>query len=1071
MNRFALLNRSEPRGLYYILLLILLALAYWGAAKLSLLLTLGQNPVAPLWLPAGLALVAVFRLGYGVWPGISLGVLLTGLSIGAPLPLVLCIAIGNAAAAISGVCLLKRIGWQEGMTRVVDVLALIGLGAMLAPVIGASAGVGASLLFTPASWEHAFPIGWTWWLGDVLGIILIAPAMLVWTVPGALKPLSLAQIAEYGVLILTLSAAVMLALYFGARIDADGAPLHYLVFPPLVWAAMRFGQRAATLLLLLVAVAFSSALLYSDALLSAIKLQQQGLNNSGFLFVLTTTILLVAAVFEEKNRSASALRESEAQRHRAEQASSIYINKCDLDGRFITFHPKFPSLLGYTEKELQGLSFQNLTHPDDLAADLEQVERLKRGDITSFSMEKRYFHKNRNILWLNLTCSIATDDQGQPSYLLAYLEDITRRKQAEEQLQKSERRLRDFAESVSDWFWETDAELRYSWLSEQFERITGLAPSALLGKTRLEAAQADANDPHWRQHLAQLQSHEPFRDFEFVSPSKRWLQASGVPIYDSTGRFQGYRGASKDITILREAQHRADKAQAQFLQAIEVLPMAIALYDEQDRLLICNDAYSANLLAAGKQPKPGETFTDIVRTSLQHSRIPSAQNREEEWLQQRLRRHRQGRATWIEIQISEQRWLEIREHPLPDGQLIITEFDSSERKRMEVALREAKDAAEAANRAKSEFLAKMSHEIRTPMNGVLGIAELLQGTVQDEQQQQFVHIIQTASQALMCIIDDIFDFATIDTGQLRLAQRAFDFHQLMAEVSDMLSTGVQAKNLELRVVIDPKVPQKLYGDADRLRQILLNLLNNAIKYTQQGSIELRIGPPLQRKENQVCLRFEVEDTGIGIAPELHAHIFEAFAQGDDSHRRLYGGTGLGLAICRELVTLMGGDIGLNSQPGKGSVFWFTVLLQSAGAKQASPRSQEQDRVSAQLAAHVLLAEDNEINQQVARLMLEQLGCTVNVVEDGQTALTATESQHFDLILMDCQMPIMDGYQATREIRRREETRQLPRTPIIALTANVLPESVRRCHDVGMDEHLSKPISKQSLSQAVQRWVS
>ena len=898
--------------------------------------------------------------------------------------------------------------------------------------------------------------------------------------------------------------------------------------------------------------------------------------------------LLLFVLFRDNRRNWR-----EAQKRRAELASSVIVNQCALDGQFIEINPKFCELLGYTEQEFQAVKFQDITHPDDLAADLLQTERLMRGEIPSFTMDKRFVHKNGAPIWMNLTCSIATDEYGKPQYLYAYLQDITARKRAEQQRKQSEQRLRDFAEAASDWFWETDAKLRFTWVSDQFNVATGLSGSFLIGKTRQDLYNGDPDDPVWRRHLQTLQAHRPFRDFEYQSKRGRWVRISGVPVHNSAGAFQGYRGTGTDITEYRAIQRRAEQAQAQFSQAIEAFPMAIALFDKNDCLLVCNNSYRSNVPGIRELVKTGAPFEETLRRIVQKGLIHEAMGREEEWLAYRMSFHRQGKTTWFEACPAEDYWIEVREHPFPDGKLIITEFDISERKRIELALRkneqqmrlladnlpvmliyidtderyrfvnagyanfiglraeeiigqkiqdladqtlyqqvfkphidralaghsgvfearrsdinsklmyqqlsyvphfdddgkvlgyyvmimditerklselilrEAKEEAEAASRAKSEFLAKMSHELRTPMNGVLGMTELLHDTALDEQQQHFLQTIQSSGEALLSIINDVFDFTKIEAGRLSLDVSAFNLRELAKEVVDMLAPRVRGKKLTLRSKSDPFVPAVLRGDPGRLRQILVNLLSNAITYTQQGHIELRILRPTPQADNRLCIRIEVEDTGIGIASDLHEHIFEAFAQADDTHHRQYGGTGLGLAICRELVTLMGGEIGVESQPGQGSMFWFSVMLDAANAELTPDIAlgQAQD-----ITAQVLLAEDNPINQQVARVMLEQIGCKVSLAGDGQAAVSAADTQRFDLIFMDCQMPGMDGYQAAREIRRREQAGNTIRTPIIALTANVLPDDVRRCRSAGMDDHLGKPISKQMLRDTLQRWL-
>jgi signal transduction histidine kinase len=385
------------------------------------------------------------------------------------------------------------------------------------------------------------------------------------------------------------------------------------------------------------------------------------------------------------------------------------------------------------------------------------------------------------------------------------------------------------------------------------------------------------------------------------------------------------------------------------------------------------------------------------------------------------------------------------------------------------AMQRDRDAALEANRLKSEFLATMSHEIRTPMNGVLGMCELLQRTELDTRQRHLADTILRSARSLLDILNDILDFSKIEAGKLELDVTAFSPADVLQTTAAPFVAAAQAKGLEFVVRIESGVPSQLIGDAMRLRQVLNNLLSNAVKFTAKGSISVSCA--LARLDGDKAeLRFAVSDTGVGISGHARERVFEPFAQAESSTTRQFGGTGLGLAIVRRLVTLMGGQIELRSEPGVGSTFTFTVLLQRA-AEPISQRSALSEgatgpRLSLALAPSVLLAEDNAVNREVLTEMLQHIGCHVTAVENGAQVLSAVATRGFDAILMDCQMPVMDGHTAARELRALERATHQEPTFIIAITADATHENRRRCFDAGMDTVITKPVTQARLRELI-----
>ena len=429
-------------------------------------------------------------------------------------------------------------------------------------------------------------------------------------------------------------------------------------------------------------------------------------------------------------------------------------------------------------------------------------------------------------------------------------------------------------------------------------------------------------------------------------------------------------------------------------------------------------------------------------------------------------RHRDGSSVWVRC-----RGLAVRNERGEPIRLLGCHTDVTALKRAEedlrhqaAELRDARDAAERANRAKGTFLANVSHEIRTPLNAVIGTAELLQDTGLTQVQHDHLDAIRESAEALLDIINDILDFSKIEADKLQSEQRAFRLRERLENLVKSLAPRVHGKPVAMRSDVAGDAPDALLGDARLLRQVLANLLSNAIKFTEQGEIALRVRVQ-ELAGDAVTLRFEVADTGIGIPPDKQRVIFEEFVQADASTTRRYGGTGLGLAIASRLVDALGGAIGLESEPGTGSTFHFTARFGlDVAAPAEAPRPPEPDVEMPPL--HVLLVEDSVANQRVGAGMLRKLQHTVRIVTNGAAAVEACAAERFDVILMDLQMPRMDGYEATRAIRRREHDEGAAKTPIVALTARASSGNEELCRAVGFDGYLAKPYRSRELLDAI-----
>ena len=505
--------------------------------------------------------------------------------------------------------------------------------------------------------------------------------------------------------------------------------------------------------------------------------------------------------------------------------------------------------------------------------------------------------------------------------------DITDQKRAETALAISDRRFQDFAEASADWFWETDAEHRLTYVSSRFEDVLGLAPETRIGRNWFEFQTMDDNAANWRQHLETLNARRPFRDFRHLVTDKHGrphhISASGKPYFDVEDGFLGYRGSCSDITDIVETRETVSRNQTRFLNALEGLSEGIAYWDASDRLVFCNGRYRLQSGAAADLLTTGVTFEDYMRASLSLGDVPHAVGREGQWLSERMAIHRNPPSTFEVLRSG--RWLLVREERTSDGGILITSPDITELKQREQALEAAIQQAEAANRAKSAFLANMSHELRTPLNAVIGFAEIIEadgiGNLGIEKHREYAGDIAKSGKHLLGIINDVLDLSKIEAGQFELVEKIVDLVEVVQDSMDIVGLSARKSDVDLKAEMAPGLP-RMRADPRALRQILLNLLANAIKFTESGGEVIL--EAVCETDGDMLLR--VRDTGIGMAEDDIVRALTPFSQLDQALNRRYEGTGLGLPLSKSLTELHGGDLEIDSNVGNGTV--VTVRLPS-----------------------------------------------------------------------------------------------------------------------------------------------
>ncbi|MBT4042681.1 MAG: response regulator [Rhodospirillaceae bacterium] len=511
-----------------------------------------------------------------------------------------------------------------------------------------------------------------------------------------------------------------------------------------------------------------------------------------------------------------------------------------------------------------------------------------------------------------------------------------------------------------------------------------------------------------------------------------------------------------------------DAISAELIAVMDAIDYGILLLDSDLNIRLANRAYRNIWGIPSEILVPGRPSRDLLEYNRYKGVYKLADEDWDNWLETRALPMQAGGFSPTELELADGVVLLIQCMVMPDGGRMLTYLDITSIKQNEVMLSEAKSAADAANESKSQFLASMSHEIRTPMNGVLGLSNLLHETTLNEEQAQYVDAIKNSADCLTTIINDILDFSKLEAGKLELERFDFDLSQAVQSVADLLSPQISAKSLQFEVTIGSDVPAIINGDPGRLRQILLNLTGNALKFTDDGSVGISV--EMQDDDDMgVQLRFEVTDTGIGIPDDFQPKLFEKFIQADASTTRDFGGTGLGLAICKQLVEIIDGEIGMHSAVGEGTTVWFTGRFgrQSKAVDLSPDLPLAQHEVDTMPRLKILIVEDNYVNQLLATRTLQKIGHRTDIACNGVEAIKAVETMPFDVILMDVNMPVMSGLEATRLIRKMQGDKG--QIPIIALTANAMKGDRERFLAAGMSDYVSKPLDRNKLIAAINKW--
>ncbi|MBW2061629.1 MAG: PAS domain S-box protein [Deltaproteobacteria bacterium] len=766
----------------------------------------------------------------------------------------------------------------------------------------------------------------------------------------------------------------------------------------------------------------------------------------------------------EQKGAEEALRQSEEKFRTILEGIDDGYFEIDLTGKMTFFNDAMLKISGYSRNEFMGMDNREYSTPE-VAEKLYQVfNRIYRTGKSAEIMDYELIKKDGSTRVLELSTSLIQDQKDRPIGFRGIARDITERKQAEEALRRSEERYRTILESIEEGYFEVDLTGKFTFFNDSLCKIMGYPRDELMTMDNRDYTSAETAKKTLQAFNQIYRTGKPKKiiDHRIIAKdgSISFHEMSASILRDPEGQPIGFRGIARDVTERKRAEEAIKESEARYRALFDGALECIYVHDFEGKFIDANPA-ALKLLGYTKEEALTLNFASLLSPDQLGKAFKTIESLKKIGFQEDLTEYKLRRKDGQEVYIESSGTLLHR-----DGKPYAIQGvarDITARKWVE-SLEQAKAAAEAASQAKSEFLANMSHEIRTPLNGIIGMIELAFDTDLDDNQRNIFHTISAEADSLLGLITDILDFSKIEAGMLELEEIPFDLRVLVEDMANSIASRADQKGLEFISYLSPDVPAQLIGDPARLRQVLVNLADNALKFTHEGEVYIK-GEMVEDLGDRVRLRFLVKDTGIGIPEDKQAVIFNGFTQADGSTTRQYGGTGLGTTISKQLTDLMAGEIGVESEVNKGSTFWFTVVLAKQTGQQAVLAREDVDLSD----LRVLVVDDNQINRFILIKYLTSWGCRPVSVPGGKEALSVlgesvSSNDPFNLMLLDLQMPEMSGFDLAKEIRSREA---LKKVPILVLTSIGRIGDGKSCLDIGIEGYLTKPIKRDELRKAIE----
>ncbi|WP_195908590.1 PAS domain S-box protein [Novosphingobium sp. Gsoil 351] len=1070
---------TEPKRNSSLALLTVVALAVALLAWGGISITRDFGRVVALWLPNAVQLAIL--LDRNASRNVSMliaglaGNLVGNLFAGDVPALALTYALANSLEVLMAFVIVRRLLGTVPDAADFSHLAALSVAGLIAPVVS---GLVASVI---VSWPEppTLRVWLTWTLARGLGLLLVTPALLI--VLRAWRERewpSSRRLAEWVVIGLA-GSLVTLGVF-----AQSSFPLLFLVSPMVVIAAFRLGTLGTALAVTMIAViaGTATALGTGPVQLVTASLPTKLLVLQAFLAASFATGLPVAALLEGRNRIARELAEQRELARSVVESLHEAIFRTDDQGCLTFINGAWQDLTGRSASESLGLSIVSMLPPDEQRVARAAYARLVDGEARHALLQLSLPEGDHQQRWLEVSLSGLYDGAKRLAGSTGVIRDVTERERALAEVREGRALFARLADLSPAGIFRTDASGAITYVNRAWAELTGIdaARAAASGWTHtIHPNDAIRLAEGWKEAVEHGTSFRGEVRFVHANGRTVWTEALAAPEFGGNEMITGTIGVLIDITDYKTAQSQLAEREEQLRLLADNATDAVFRLDLDG---VCTYASPSALELLGSPPAYLEGKSMLARFHPDDAPRVFAAYRElaEGRLDRTVVTYRSlpvsGDAGW--------RWLEANCGLVRDPksgrpcEVIASIRDVTQSKELEQELEAARLRAEQATTAKSRFLANMSHEIRTPMNGVLGFAELLASSDLSPEQAHQAQLIVDSGQAMMRLLNDILDVSKIEAGQMTVMREPVDVHHVLKRCIALMAPGASAKRLDLTLDVDPTVPELMLGDSLRLRQVVLNLIGNAVKFTERGGISVRASA-----KDSATLTIAVEDSGIGILPDRLPALFEPFRQAEDSTSRRFGGTGLGLAISRDLAVLMGGDLTARSVAGLGSVFTLTLPMAKAPSPASRPpqsllcdetRSNVDDVTKPIQSVRILVAEDHEINRQLVLAMLRRLGQEADFAADGAEAVAKVdaaraEGRPYALVLMDMQMPHIDGPAAARLIRAHgADANELP---IVAVTANAAPDDIATCLAAGMQAHLVKPIEIEALAGAISRWVA